>query len=141
MPEQVVPLSELSRDLPEPAAGWAAEMAARGVEVVLDDLGRAAISRRAARLLFTEHLAQEELAARKRAEIEQRAVEAHQQFLASLPAGIPAGMVPVGVTAGQLMMLADPERQGSRRESVVEHALANEGTAVYHPIRGEQANQ
>jgi hypothetical protein len=34
MSEQVVTLSELSLDLPEPAAGWAAEMAARGVEVV-----------------------------------------------------------------------------------------------------------
>jgi hypothetical protein len=137
MPEQVVPLSELSRDLPEPAGGWAAAMAGRGVEVVLDDLGRAAISRPAARLLFTEHLAQEELAARHRAEIEQRAVEAHRRFRASLPAGIPAGAVPEGLSAGQLMMLSDPERQGSRRESVVEHALANEGTAVYHPIQPE----
>jgi hypothetical protein len=141
MPEQVVPLSELSRDLPEPPAGWAAEMAGRGVEVVLDDLGRAAISRRAARLLFTEHLAEQELAARKRAEIEQRAVEAHQQFLASLPAGIPAGAVPEGISAGQLMMLSDPERQRARRESPLEHALQNSGSAVFHPIREEGANQ
>jgi hypothetical protein len=137
MTEQVITLSELGLDLPTPAAGWAAEMAARGVEVVRDDLGRAAISRRAARLLFTEHLAEEELAARKRAEIEQRAVEAHQRFLASLPAGIPAGAVPEGIAAAQWAMLNDPERQEARRESPLEHALRNSGTPVFHPIRRE----
>jgi hypothetical protein len=135
MPEPVVPLAELERDLPTPAAGWAAELAGRGVEVVLDDLGRASVTRAAARLLFTEHLAQEELAARKRAELEQRAIEADQRFRASLPPGIAADQVPEGISAGQLMMLSDPEREKGRRESVLEHSLSNPaGALIYHPI-------
>jgi ParB-like chromosome segregation protein Spo0J len=141
MPEQPVPLSELSRDLPEPAAGWAAEMAARGVEVVLDDLGRAAISRRAARLLFTEHLAQEELAARRRAEVEEQVVAADAARRAALPRGIPAGSLPEGVSAGLAMMLADPERQESKRESVLEHSLNHPaGALVYHSLQPEGAS-
>jgi hypothetical protein len=74
-------------------------------------------------------------AAARRAEIERRVVEADQLFRASLPTGIPAGMVPEGISAGQLMMLSDPERQRARRESPLEHALANGGSAVFHPIR------
>jgi hypothetical protein len=73
--------------------------------------------------------------ARMVAEIEQRLIAADQEFRASLPAGIPAGAVPDGISAGQLMMLSDP-MPGSRRESVVQHALANpDGAIVYHPIR------
>ena len=76
--------------------------------------------------------------ARMLAEVEERLVEADQRFRASLPKGIPAGMVPDGISAGQLMMAADP-MQGSRRESVVHHALANpDGALIYHPIGGEE---
>jgi hypothetical protein len=78
--------------------------------------------------------------ARVVAEIEERVVAADQRFRATLPSGVPAGMVPEGLTAGQLMMLSDPMR-GERRESVLEHALANGGSAVYHPLQPEQANQ
>ena len=71
-------------------------------------------------------------AARRREATERRLIEADQRFRASLPAGIPAGMVPEGVSAGQLMMLADPERQGSRRRSVVQDALEHGGgSAIY----------
>jgi hypothetical protein len=92
--------------------------------------------------LFTEHREQQEAADRRRAEIEQRAVEADKAFRASLPAGIPAGAVPTGVSAAELMMLSDPMDQGSRRESVLEHALANpDGAIIYRPIRDEQADQ
>jgi hypothetical protein len=142
MPKQVdgsktaepVPLTELERDLPAPAAGWAAELAGRGVAVVLDDLGRPSITRAAARDLFTEHRENEARNARKRAEIEQRVIEADQAFRAALPAGIPAGAVPEGISGGQLMMLSDP-MQGSRRQSVLEHALEHPaGAIVYTPI-------
>ncbi len=136
MPEQPVLLAELERDLPVPAVGWAAELAGRGVAVVLDDLGRAAVERSIARAIYAEHFEAEARTARKRAELEQRAVEADQRFRASLPAGIPAGAVPEGISAGMLMMLSDP-MQGARRESVLEHALANGGTVAYHPVREE----
>jgi hypothetical protein len=54
MPEQVVLLVELERDLGAPAAGWVAELGRRGVDVVEDDLGRAAVDRAVARALFAE---------------------------------------------------------------------------------------
>jgi hypothetical protein len=135
MPEaEPVPLSELTLDLPAPPAGWAFELERRGIPIVLDDIGRPSITRDAARDLFAEHRSQEEAAARRREEIEQRAIEADQRFRASLPAGIPAGAVPEGISAGQLMMLSDP-MPGSRRESVLEHSLANpDGGLIFHPI-------
>jgi hypothetical protein len=78
-------------------------------------------------------------AARKRAQLEERLVEADRVFRASLPAGIPVSAEVPGLTPAMLMMAADPERQGSRRRSVVEDALAHAGT-VFTPIRDEQAN-
>ena len=79
--------------------------------------------------------------ARVVAEIEQRAIEADRAFRASLPSGVPVGMVPEGMTAVQLVMSADPMFQAPRRESPLEHALNNRGGAVFHPIRDEQASQ
>jgi hypothetical protein len=134
MPERVVPLTELERDLPAPPAGWAAELDRRGVAVVLDDLGRAAVDRATARALFAEYREQQEAAARRRAEIEQRAIEADQRFRASLPRGVSADAVPVGISAGLAMMAADP-MPGARRQSVLEHALEHPaGAIVYTPI-------
>jgi hypothetical protein len=78
--------------------------------------------------------------ARVLAEIERRAVEADAARRAALPAGIPVGMVPAGMSAGQLMMLSDPEHQRARRRSVVEDALAHAGT-TFTPLQPEQAGQ
>jgi alkylhydroperoxidase family enzyme len=134
MSEQVVPLSELERDLGAPPHGWTAELADRGVAVFKDDLGRLAVDRSSARAIYAQHREQQEAAAAKRLELERRAVEADRAFRASLPPGLSAEQVPEGISAGMLLMLSDPERQGSRRQSVLEHALANGGSAVYHPI-------
>jgi hypothetical protein len=60
-----------------------------------------------------------------------------QAFRARLGQGIPADAVPAGVSAAQLMMASDPMGQGSRRESVLHHALARRDGAVYHPIARE----
>jgi hypothetical protein len=132
MSAEPVPLSVLALDLPVPAGGWPAEL------VVLDDLGRAAVSRETARALLAEARSQQEAAARKREELERQAVAADQRFRASLPAGIPAGAVPEGISAGQLMMLSDPQAQGARRRSVLEDALAG-GGIVFHPVGGESS--
>jgi hypothetical protein len=133
-----VPLSQLTLDLPEPAAGWAAELAARGIAVVADDLGRPSITRGAARELFAEHREQRAAAARHREEIEQRAIEADRAFRAALPAGVSFDAVPAGMSAGMLMMAADPMQGSRRRESVLEHALANpDGALIFHPVGGE----
>jgi hypothetical protein len=79
-------------------------------------------------------------AARRRAEIERRVIEADQRFRASLPAGIPAGMVPEGISAGMLMMLSDP-MPGSRRQSVLEHALEHPAGAIVYTPLGEEAHR
>jgi hypothetical protein len=76
-------------------------------------------------------------AARRRAAIEERLVEADQRWRSTLPPGVPAAQVPEGISAAQLMMLSDPERQWGRRRSVVEDALAHAGT-VFTPLRDEQ---
>jgi hypothetical protein len=135
MVDEPVPLSHLSLDIPaEPPLGWRAELDLRGVAVIEDDLGRPALSRADARALFTERREQEEEAARRREAIEQRAIAADAAFRAALPRGVPAGAIPTGVTAAELLMLSDPEHAKSQRESVLQHALAHRGGAVYHPL-------
>jgi hypothetical protein len=135
MPEQVVLLSELERDLPAPPAGWAAELDRRGVAVVADDLGRVAVDRATARALFSEHREQQVAAARKREEVERQAIEKDRQFRASLPAGIPARMVPGHLTAAEVMVAGDPMDDRPRRKSVLETALDHPaGFVVYTPI-------
>ena len=132
-----IPLSHLELDYPTPTVGWGVELDRRGVAIVLDDVGRPAISRAAAAELLTEQRAQQEAAARHREEIEQRAIEQDQRFRARLAGGIPADAVPAGMTAAMLMMASDPMDQRPRRESLLDHALAREEGIVYHPIRDE----
>jgi hypothetical protein len=73
-------------------------------------------------------------AARKQARIEQQLVAADEARRAALPKGIPVSAVPTGMTAAELLMASDPF-PAKQRESVLEHALANGGSAVFHPIR------
>jgi hypothetical protein len=143
MPEaEPVPLSQLGLDVPEPPAGWVFELERQGIPLLLDDIGRRAISRADAAALLAEHREQEEAAARRREELERRMIAADEARRAALPRGIPVSEIPTGVSAAQLMMLSDPMDQGSRRESVLQHALANrDGEIVYRPVRDEQADQ
>jgi hypothetical protein len=134
MPEQPVLLVELERDLGAPADGWSRELDRRGVAVIEDDLGRPAVDRATARALFAEARSQQEAAAVKAAMLEEAAIQKDLAFRAGLPGGVPASLVPEGVTAGQLMMLADPDRQSGRRQSVLDHALSG-GGIIFHPIR------
>jgi hypothetical protein len=130
-----IPLSVLSLDCPTPSAGWAAELDRRGVGIVLDDVGRLSIPRSVARDLLTEHRENEACKARHREEMERQAVAADERFRAGLPPGIPVDAVPVGMTAAQLLMAADPMSEGPRRQSVLEHALEHPaGAIVYTPI-------
>jgi hypothetical protein len=135
MAAELIPLSVLALDLPEPVGGWAHELAGRGAVVVEDDLGRPSVPREVARALFAEHREQQEAVARRRAALEQQAIEKDRQFRAGLPPGVPLSAVPAGVAPGLAMMLSDPFPT-ERRETMVEHSLANpRGGLVFHPLR------
>jgi hypothetical protein len=115
----------LELDLSAPPLGWNFYLAGRGVEITLDDIGRAAISRADARQLLDEH---REAEARNREVMERR----EQQFIqqdqlrrATLPTGIPAGLVPDGMTGAEAMLLAG-ESSGPRAKSVREQLLERE---------------
>jgi hypothetical protein len=130
-------LAELERDLPEPAVGWVAELASRGVVIIEDDIGRAAVTRSVARSLFAEARENEARAARRREEIEQRLIAADEARRAAMPKGIPAAAVPTGMSAAELLMVSDPF-PAERRQSVLEHALEHpSGATVYRPVGGE----
>jgi hypothetical protein len=73
-------------------------------------------------------------AAARRAEIEERLVEADAVRRSQIPQGIPLDAVPVGVSPGEWLMRSDP-MTGPRRETMVEHALSHPaGALVYHPL-------
>jgi hypothetical protein len=133
--EPLVPLSVLELDLDPPTGGWAHCLADRHIEIVLDDLGRAAISRDAAKQLFAEKREAEAEQARKREDLERRLVEQDQLRRAQIWGGIPANMIPDGVSAAQAMAAADRAAR-PRRRSVLEDSLSNKGT-VFHPIQHE----
>jgi hypothetical protein len=129
-------LAEAAGESESPAFDAEAEaQAARLRGVRRDWCGRPCVTWSTAAELLTSLRAER---ARVLAAQEQRLVEADRAFRASLPSGIPAGMVPEGISAGQLMMLADPERQRARRQSVLEHSLEHPaGAVVYTSVGGE----
>ena len=69
------------------------------------------------------------------AEIEERLVEADAARRAAIPRGIPVSAVPAGMSAAEMLMASDPF-PAKRRQSVVEHSLANPaGAIVYTPLQ------
>jgi hypothetical protein len=128
--EQPVLLVELERDLGAPPLGWAAELDGRGVVVVADDLGRAAIDRSTARAIYAEAREQQEAAARKRQLIEQRLIAADEARRRAIPRGVPVDPLLLGVTPAELLMAADPDLPG-RRRSVAQDALERGGSVIY----------
>ena len=132
--DELIPLSVLELDLEAPPDGWASFLASRGIAVKLDDVGRRSITKHAARLLFRERAEAEERQREARELAERRAIEADEQRRAQLWGGIPAAAIPEGVHPATAMLVAAQEAR-PRRQSVLEHALGNSGSAVFHPIR------
>jgi hypothetical protein len=129
----LIPVSHLELDLPAPVAGWGAALIERGIEVTVDDVGRPAISRADARQLFDEHREAED---RKREVVErqeQRAIEQDRAFRAQLWGGVPADHLPVGATPASVMLAAAKDSL-PRRQTPLQHALANSGELTYHPL-------
>ena len=132
--EPLVPLSHLGLDLPVPPIGWTGYLNNIGVEIVEDGIGRGAVSAADARMLIAEHRADEVRKAEVRAAAEKRAIEADQQWRASLGHGV---KVPDGVTYAEAAQSAELDSLTYRpRASVVEDLLSNDGM-TFHPVRHE----
>jgi hypothetical protein len=133
--EPLVPLSVLSLDLPEPPIGWLAYLSSRDIAVVEDSIGRSAVASADARLLISEHRADEVRKAELRAESEKRAVEADQRFRAQLSGGV---AIPAGMSYGEAAKAAELDAQSyrPRRTSLVEDLLSNDGI-TFHSIQHE----
>src|SRR5829696_4343052 len=93
----LLPLSLLSLEMGAPD-DWRAHLAARGVVVVVDDVGRDAVSRSDARVLLAEYretvAAEREAAARKREALEREAEERDRAYRAQIWKGVPASAFP-----------------------------------------------
>jgi hypothetical protein len=132
-PADLVPLSHLALDLPEPPVGWRTFLADRGIPIGSDELGRDAVSRDDARQLFTER---REAEGRKREVVErneQRAIEQDRRFRAQLWPGIPADLMPPGAAPAAVMLQANKDAQ-PRRRSVLQEALSNDSGLTYHSL-------
>jgi hypothetical protein len=137
----LIALSVLALDLVDaPLVGWDAYLAQRHIAIVVDDIGRRAVSRSDARELLAE---QEEYAVRKRevlARQEQQAVEADRQFRAQLHPGIPAGAFgDVDPIAAQIQLERDADpRHRSMQEELWDRQFGRSGdegiVTTYHPL-------
>jgi hypothetical protein len=129
--EPLVPLSVFQLDHPQPAEGWADFLGRRAIAFVPDDLGRDCVRRQDARRLLDEQRANQLRAAKRRQLAEAEAVEQDQRRRAQIWTGIPALSFPAGLSASSAMLAAAKDSQ-PRRESVLQHALANTGDMEYH---------
>jgi hypothetical protein len=98
--------------------------------ILLDDLGRRCVSREVARRLFADRA---EFAVRQREVLARQEAAFAEQAAANRPwPGIPAGFIPEGVAPAAAMLQAAKDA-APRRQSVLQHALSNEGVIQYHP--------
>jgi hypothetical protein len=130
MREPLIPLSILELDLPAPTNGWAAGLAELGIEVRLDDLGRACVARGDARRLFEERRAEQAEAEQRQRKAAEASDRWHQEHYVT-PNGVHWTQIPSGMTAGQYLAMTDPDRQRGKRRTPLEDALANDGMTFY----------
>ena len=137
--EAPVPLSHLELDLPAPVDGWAAFLAARNIEITLDEIGRMSISRDDARLLIAEHREAEVRRRENAAELERQAVELDQQRRAQIWRGVPAALLPADVHPATVMLQAVQDAR-PRRQSMLQEALAGESLTFHSfgPVPDEE---
>jgi hypothetical protein len=138
VPANLIPISHLALDLPEPpVGGWVAYLSGRGLEVLTDDIGRPAVSRADARQLFDEQREEEARRREVRERQEQAAVEADRVRRASVWGGLPASAIPEGVSAASAMFAADRDAR-PRRQSPLQHALDQRGRYCLPPHPGRR---
>ena len=129
--EDVIALSVLQLDLPQPPEGWAAYLGRRGIAIVPDSLGRDAIGHDAARRLLDERRADELRRARHLAVAEAEAVEADRVKFAQIWRGVDASAIPEGVQPATAMLQAARDSL-PKRSSVLEESLSNSKEMSYH---------
>ena len=129
--EDVIALSVLALDLPQPPEGWAAYLGRRGVAIVPDSLGRDAIGHDAARRLLDERRADELRRVRRLAVAEAEAVADDERRRALIWKGVSATALPEGVSASSVMLQAAKDAE-PKRTTPLEHALSNSGGMEYH---------
>jgi hypothetical protein len=135
VPPDLIPLSILTLDLNPSPLAWDAYLAGRNIPIVLDHIGRSAISSADARQLLDERREDELRQARIRQAAEQRAVEQDQQWRAQLPAGIAWHQIPPGATAADVWAQRERDSRPKRR-TPLEDALAGDGM-TYRPLQPE----
>jgi hypothetical protein len=134
--EPLISVSVLALDLPAPTVGgWHAYLAAKGIRVVSDDVGRDCVSRGDAARLFGEKREDEVRRAALARLAEQEAVEDDQRRRALIWKGLPADAMPSDASPASVMLQAAKDAR-PRRQSMVEAAFANDGT-VMHTFNGE----
>jgi hypothetical protein len=131
-PPELIPLSVLALDLAEPAEGWSAFLADRGISITIDDIGRASISRSDARRLFDERREAEARGREMAAERERQMIEQDRLWRSQLPHGLPWYEIPDGVLPVVAMTQADRDAQ-PRRRSMLEESLSG-SSLTFHPI-------
>jgi hypothetical protein len=132
--DDLVPLSVLALDLDAPAVGWDAFLAGRSIPIVLDRIGRSAISSADARQLFDERREDEARAREVAAQQERQFIEADQRFRSTLWGGEPWYALPPGVSAPEAWAQAEKDARPKRR-TLLEDALEGTGSMEYHPLR------
>jgi hypothetical protein len=131
-PAELIPLSHLALDLDQPSVGWAAYLTGRGIEVVVDDIGRPSVSRSDARQLFDERREAEARQAAKREAAEREAIERDQQFRSQLWTGVSADYLPADVAPAAAMLQAARDAR-PKRLTPLQEALSNSGTLTHYP--------
>jgi hypothetical protein len=133
----VIALSVLQLDLPQPPEGWPAFLGRRGVAIVPDSLGRDAIGHDAARRLLDERRADELRRARRLAVAEAEAVEADRVKFAQIWRGVSADAIPVGVQPATAMLQAAKDAQ-PKRSTPLEEAFSNSPGMAYHQFSADE---
>jgi hypothetical protein len=126
----VIPISHLELDLVAPVEGWPSFLAARDIEITLDDIGRMSIARVDARRLLTEKREREAEHARRRKLVEAEAVADDQIRRSQIWQGVPAVDLPPGMSASSVMLAASKDAR-PKRVTPLQEALAGE-SLTYH---------
>jgi hypothetical protein len=127
-----VPLSHLELDLPTPVEGWVGFLAARDIEVTLDDIGRLAVTRADAKRLLTEKREAEGRAREMAAARDRVAIEQDQRWRASLPHGVSASAIPAGSTFAEAALSVELDSVAYQPSTLAEDFFSRDEAIVYH---------